>query len=283
MTPIFVIIATSLKRTYWLINRSLASVYRQTHVDKTKIAVLVVDDNADETEFDTIKTQMNQLRQVLQLDANDFCTQVIRNARTRFMSGTGAWNTGILEAHRANSMSFVAILDDDDEFLPHHLSDCLAAISPKTIAVFQRLFWKNEDGSEMYLPFVLQDLVAENFFIGNPGIQGSNMFFKTECLLAIHAFDENLPNTTDRDLMIRFLEHFDAYRTKNPLAIQVIESLGVIHYNHKHEKVNNHFAKKHKGLDLFYQKYRPFFSEAAYQKSLIRAQRFFHYTPIECR
>ena len=48
---------------------------------------------------------------------------LLRNARTRGHSGTGAWNTG-LEALRAVSPppEWVAVLDDDDEFLPGHLA-----------------------------------------------------------------------------------------------------------------------------------------------------------------
>lgn len=191
------------------------------------------------------------------------------------MSGTGAWNTGIFEAHRQFPNDFVSILDDDDEYLPNHLADCNTAIGKNTIAVFQRLIWLNDDASTMNVDLTKEQLTAENFFIGNPGVQGSNMFFKTQNLVDIGGFDETLPNTTDRDLMIRFL-------WKNDLKnIEVIESIGVNHYNHKHEKVNNNISKKQKGLDLFYKKYKVHFSEKAYKKSLARAKAFFGYNPAE--
>ncbi len=279
---ITVIIATSLKRTDWLINRSLKSIYGQQKIENKNVAVIIIDDNKDYGELTNIITQVKQLRIRLNLEENEFSTRVIRNKRTRFMSGTGAWNTGISEAYSNYPNGFVSILDDDDEYLPNHLSDCLREIDNDSLAVFQRLFWKNNDGTEMQLPFTIDDLIPENFFIGNPGIQGSNMFFKTEKLIAIKGFDEKLPNTTDRDLMIRFLWYFEKHKY-NLQRIKVIENLGVVHYNHNKLKVNNDIDKKHRGLDLFYQKYKAYFSENAYQKSLIRAKQFFHYIPPEQR
>ena len=270
-----IIIATSQNRTDWLINRSLTSVYKQIGIDKSEWNVFVVDDNENESEFSEIKNRIELLRNNLQLNDTDFPTSVLKNTRTRFMSGTGAWNTGIFEAYRLFPNGFISILDDDDEYLPNHLTDCVTAISENTVAVFQRLIWQNDDTSTMNVDLSKDQLTAENFFIGNPGVQGSNMFFKTENLIDIDGFDETLPNTTDRDLMIRFL-------WKNDLNnIVVIETIGANHYNHKKQKVNNNIPQKQNGLDLFYKKYKVHFSEEAYQKSLARANAFFNYNPKE--
>lgn len=270
-----VIIATSQNRTDWLINRSLTSVYNQLGIDKSEWCVFVIDDNENESEFSEIKKRIELLRKDLRLNETDFPTTVLKNTRTRFMSGTGAWNTGIFEAYKQLPKGFVSILDDDDEYLPNHLIDCATAISENAVAVFQRLIWQNDDTSTMNVDLTKDQLTAENFFIGNPGVQGSNMFFKTQNLVDIGGFDETLPNTTDRDLMIRFLwkNHTD--------NIAVLETIGVIHYNHKREKVNNDIPRKKQGLDLFYQKYKAHFSEEAYQKSLGRAKAFFKYNPME--
>jgi len=270
-----IVIATSQKRTNWLINRSLLSIYKQIGIDKTQWNVFVIDDNKEETEFAEIQRKIEQLRSNLQLKISEFPTTVLRNQRTRFMSGTGAWNTGIFEAHKLYPDGFLGILDDDDEYLPNHLSDCINAISEKTAAVFQRLIWQNEDKSTMNVDLTKEKLTAENFFVGNPGIQGSNMFFKTQSLVDISGFDETFPNTTDRDLMIRFLWKNDVSQ------IKVLENIGVIHYNHKQLKVNNDIPRKQQGLDLFYKKYKTHFSEEAYQKSLIRAKNYFNYIPTK--
>ncbi len=273
----FVIIATSLSRTHWLINRSLLSVYKQIGIEKTEWNIFIVDDNKDKTEFENIKKQVEQLREKLHLKSNEFSTTIFKNQRTPFMSGTGAWNTGIFEAYKQKPDGFVSILDDDDEYLPHHLSDCLKEIDSETIAVFQRLIWKNNDKTEMYINLEKEKLTAENFFIGNPGVQGSNMFFKTKNLIGIGGFDETLPNTTDRDLMIRFLLKNDIHK------IKIIDKIGVIHHNHKEKKVTSNIPVKQQGLDLFYEKHKTYFSKSAYEKSIIRAKKHFYYTSKEER
>lgn len=43
------------------------------------------------------------------------------------MPGTGAWNTEIFEAYRQFPKGPVSILDDDDEYLLNHLTNCVNA------------------------------------------------------------------------------------------------------------------------------------------------------------
>lgn len=278
---VYIIIATSCNRTNWLLNRSLVSVYKQERVNGTCIRVLVIDDNEDDNEYLKIREGVSILRQELEIPATEFTTRVIKNARTRFMSGTGAWNTGIYLAYHENPDCYISILDDDDEYLNHHLANCIQEVSLKTAAVFQSLKWVNNNGGIWEFPLVINDLTPENFFIGNPGVQGSNMFFNAELLVAINGFDENLPNTTDRDLMIRFLWHLQKLGKQASKEIKVIDQVGVIHHNHTDIKVNNRFDKKQVGLDMFYRKYRSCFSEEAYRKSLNRAKLFFQYSAEE--
>ena len=275
---ITVIIATSFKRTTWVLERSLLSVYLQKNCNPKKISVIVVDDNSEGSEIEQLKKGIDALRERLEFQEEEFRTQILKNSRTRYMSGTGAWNTGILESYKTNPEGYVAILDDDDEYLENHLSDCIEKCTPSTVAVFQSLYWLHSDGSTMKLPLYKEQLTPQHFYIGNPGVQGSNMFFKTKHLIAIDGFDETFPNTTDRELLIRFLK----YCQENELIenITVITKFGVRHYNHLFEKVNTNLALKQKGLDLFYKKYRSQFTEDDYQQSVARAITFFKYKPV---
>ena len=154
---LFVVIATSQNRTDWLIYRSLPSVYRQIGIDKSEWNVFIIDDNENECEFTEIQTRIKLLRKSLQLNDTDFKTTVLKNTRTRFMSGTGAWNTGIFEAYRLFPNSFISILDDDDEYLPSHLTDCVNEIRQNTVAVFQRLIWQNEDKSILNIDLTIHN------------------------------------------------------------------------------------------------------------------------------
>lgn len=279
-----VIIATALSRTDLLVSRCLRSVYIQSNVNPVEIDVIIVDDNPRihsnfSDEFDKIKNGVAQLRLELGLPSNNFRTTVTPNIRTQGNSGTGAWNTGIYRAYEQNPKEYVSILDDDDEYLPNHLSNCLNQIDAKVSAVFQPLFWFNSNETIFNFPITLDDISEESFFIGNPGVQGSNMFFKTDSLIAISGFDEDLPNTTDRDLMIRFIQSMKERHSDYREAIRVLKDVGVKHYNHTQQKVNNDLVKKHLGLDLFYQKHRQTFASKDYEASLKRAQILFNYTP----
>lgn len=268
-----VVIATSGGRTAMLAERAAPSVYRQVGIDPAAVSVVVVDDNTDATELDRIDERVAAVRAGLGLGPEAFATTVARNQRTRGHSGTGAWNTGIaLLAERAVRARWVAILDDDDEFLPHHLARCVAAARDGDVAVFERLEWVRAHGVEPR-PFAIEDLVPEAFFVGNPGVQGSNLFVRLDTLLAIGGFDEALPNTTDRDLMIRLLRHA---RTAGETLV-ALSSVGVRYFDHDGPRVNTDLVRKRIGLDLFYAKHARDFSPALLASSLERARHLFGY------
>ncbi len=286
---ISVIIATAFSRTPLLLSRALLSIYKQSRINPEFVDIIIVDDNpighgkAHSLEYPKIAEGIHHLRKDLSLDDREFTTSLLVNARTSRNSGTGAWNTGIHEAFRHQSHGFVSILDDDDEYHPDHLNRCasICLLKPEMTGVFQSLVWKNHDGSEWKFPLHKQQITPNAFFVGNPGVQGSNMFFKTSTLMDVGGFDENLPSTTDRDLMIRYLWHLKRFAPdKDPDTLfEVIEEEGVIHHNHSGIKVNNSYELKHKGLELFYQKFKSYFSEDEYNHSLVRAFNFFQYRP----
>jgi len=129
---IFVIIATAWHRNHFLKYRSLFSVYHQKNIDPTLVKIIIVDDNDRMNQeyspaYFSIKQIVIQLREKLNLTETAFQTDVIKNTRTQHHSGTGAWNTGLyfvtaLFPHWESS--YVAILDDDDEYCPDYLSTC---------------------------------------------------------------------------------------------------------------------------------------------------------------
>jgi hypothetical protein len=284
---VFVIIATAYERNDWLINRCLRSVYKQLNVDPSSIKVIIVDDNEVNDQkitrqLDTIKQNVAHLRKLIDVNDNDFQTVIIQNARTKGFSGTGAWNTGIFYAYNSTPGCYISILDDDDEYLPNHLYDCSNKIKEDhtLLAVFQSLCWKNHDNTILEFILMKEQLSHRNFFIGNPGVQGSNMFFRSEILVKIGAFNENYPSATDRDLMIRFLQYCEI---NAPGKFAVIENPGVVHYNHDRDKVNNDRTLKTAGLDMLYKDYRNSYSDSDYQLSLERAQKYFSYLPSDKR
>ena len=295
--PIVVIIATSKERTELLLNRSLPSVYQQEEVNPT---IIIVDDNhvpegsKHSFEFSRIAEGIRELREQKlkpQYDLqyhpsqsspphfNDyFPTHVLKNTHTVGHSGTGAWNTAIqhLKEKKPTNDRYVAILDDDDEYLPDHLANCMRSVSScpeHPAAVFSPLIWKDRAG-ETVLSIDQKRITQQEFFIGNPGVQGSNLFLRFDVLTGVNGFDENLYSATDRDLMIRILDHLGSDE-KDQIIIR--EDPTVIHHADGGDRVTADMVQKKKGLDALYRKYRNRFSKEDFQQSLERAASLFGY------
>jgi len=275
---IYVVIATALGRTSLLLTRSLPSVYRQVGVNPHLVKVIVVDDNPIGVDnksslYGAISQGIEACRESMAMDDCYFQTVLLPNTRTKGHSGAGAWNTGIFHASTLSNPrdSFISILDDDDEFLPRYLSTCASCIRPRTIAVFARLRWvsKTRAGERV---LSREDLTSEAFFIGNPGIQGSNTFISTQAFLELGGYDETFESATDRELMIRLMDY-----CHDKASIEVIPEVLVLHHDHEDRRVSADIESKHRALDLLYSKYKSRFSDKAFSESLRRAKRFFGY------
>lgn len=260
--PICVLIATSMCRTHSLFSTALNSVLNQERLPNV---IIVVDDNSDSCISLFIKNQLASL-----------CTKqceivYLRNERTRGMSGTGAWNTGIeYISRRFGDEAYVAILDDDDEWdaaLLSCIEEKIVASNYSASAIFP--FLKRTD-CDSVSTFNLNDLNIYAFLVGNPGVQGSNMCFKVGHLVSIGGFDETLASCTDRDLMIRFLDRFGTSEVFviNKRLVEHHAGNGTVTYDKD---------KKRQGLTSFYAKHIQWFSPRTLRASLLRAERLFHF------
>lgn len=264
--PLCVLIATSLCRTHSLFTVALKSVLNQV---RQPDAIVIVDDNTDSGISLAIRERAAQL-------CTKGCEVVyLKNERTHGMSGTGAWNTGIVYiSKRFGNEAYVAIIDDDDEWSPVLLScveEKIKASNYKASAVFP--FLKRTD-CDSVSTFNLNDLNQDSFLVGNPGVQGSNMCFKVGHLVSIGGFDEALSSCTDRDLMIRFLGEYgtDGVCVINERLVEHNAGNGTVTYDKD---------KKRKGLMSFYAKYIHLFTPSTLRASLLRAERLFHFDQSE--
>jgi len=278
-----VIIATSMRRTDLLIERSLTSVYAQENAIPWRI--YVVDDNACGEEYLAIRRRVKQLRETFfaqkfpdGVPDHWFKTEVIRNTRTQGRSGSGAWNSGAHAAwkHRpADTPLYFAILDDDDEWYPQYLARCcqrVAAADAGAAAVVSA-FHRHESGVDTVIRLSPEKLTLEQFFIGNPGWQGSNTFVQAETFWRAGGYDESMPSTQDRDFAIRVLE----VSKSRGQDILVNDEALLRHHAHQDERVTLCREGKRRGLDLFYEKYAPRMNAKTRQASLERAERLFGY------
>jgi hypothetical protein len=277
---IYVVIATSLNRTNMLINKALSSVYNQKNINSNNIKIIIVDDNENYKEIDNIKNQVNILRQKFNFESEQtFNTKVIKNIKTKHYSGTGSWNTAIdVITNIKNENSYIAILDDDDYYCVNYLSVLFNKLNrySNLIAIFSPITWEFKDKKETFF-FTINDLTKKQFFIKNPGVQGSNMFFKSHILKDLNGFDETLMSATDRDLIIRFLD----YLQKESLfdSIKILNNSYVFYNATNSNSITNNKEKKHMGLDRFYLKYKDEFSSNDLKLSLKRAKELFDYEP----
>ena len=204
----------------------------------------------------------------------------LHNRRTT--GAAGAWNTGLdhLARHTSDPRSvFVAFLDDDDEWLANHLKRCIEAVQKGASLVasgFVRVVTGQPD--EEVTPPARISTAA--FYVGNPGIQPSNLVVRLDRLLEAGGFDESLQSCTDRDLMIRMLR---------------ISAAG---YGRVAEQTVRHHAcadrprlctpgspQRQAGLSAFFDKHAPHMRAAQLKRAQERAKQLFGWqapiTPAE--
>jgi glycosyltransferase involved in cell wall biosynthesis len=180
---------------------AIASVLSQTFQD---FEVIVVDDaSKDETP-------------VMVSSLSDKRVKYVRHPANR--GGSAARNTGIL---RSDS-SYIALLDDDDEWLPHKLKmqiDLLDNTHPQVGIVYSGYHIVDRTTGAVLGQIVprrrgdlSKALLAENHLGG-----ASSVLLRRECFDQVGLFDENLPSYQDYDMWIRISRVFHFEYIKDPL------------------------------------------------------------------
>jgi glycosyltransferase involved in cell wall biosynthesis/SAM-dependent methyltransferase len=110
-----------------------------------------------------------------------------------------AWNLGIANC----GSDYVAIIDDDDLWLPNHLSLCDSAADITDSDIVLTGFYSL--GGSVFREDMLPPttLVPTDFMGFNPGMRGSNIFARRSIIEGCGGFDETLATSSDRGLGIR--------------------------------------------------------------------------------
>jgi len=261
--PVVAVLIATCNRPSLLAQRALTAVQQQTRPPE----YLVVVDDSDTTRQLENRNVVNDLR----LRGARIC--YLRNVRTP--GAAGAWNTGLdwLRRHCDPRSTFVAILDDDDEWGPEHLATCAGTAIAKGLDMVAAGI-ERRAGGEAQLQAPPTKLDAGLFLVGNPHIQGSNLFVRLNALLAAGTFDEFLPSCTDRDLCIRLAD-------LGWVRYAAVESVTVIHYA---DGVRARLSSptgdsKKRGLDRFWWKWHGRMSEEQRTACLRRARELFDWVP----
>ena len=262
--PIATVVATY-NRPALLANRSLPSISSQTRPPD----FLVVVDDSDENG--------RRLNEEITTEFSSPRTRTVYLDNCRTPGASGAWNTALAWLWSHAPDAYVAILDDDDAWAPSYLERCeAAAIGQDLDMVVAGLVRHESVGSAGERRPIPARLDAGDFLVGNPNIQGSNLFARLSSLLAAGGFDEALPSATDRDLCIRLVD------------------LGSVRYGTVTEHLVHHYAEpersrlskrgsevKRRGLTAFYRKYGCRMTASQSQQFLERSRNLFDCDPAE--
>lgn len=257
--------------------RAIPSVLTQTRTPDRLVIVV------DRTKEEMHDQDLARLRQQLEAQCGDrLRVTVTRNRRTPARAA-GAWNTGIDQLHRDAGIArsadlwFVAILDDDDAWMPTHIESCLEAAISRDLSMVASGLIRHESLDSPGHPHSIPDaLCAREQFIRGQHVQGSNLFVRLDMLLLAGAFDEHLPSCTDRDLCIRLAD-------LPSLRFGATSVHTVHHYaDPRPDRLTSTDSRaKHDGLTRFWRKYARRFDAAARDAAAARAFELFGWRPPE--
>lgn len=188
--PVVALVATKPRFDY-LLSRSLPSIRSQV---RKPDALIIVADNMPLT-----VREQQQVRECV----DDVPVHFVCNKGTP--GAAGSWNTGIDLVQDGWPDSYIAVLDDDDDWDPYHLHKCCScAVQSKMADVIVSGLRVCKDGVEVPSTPPIA-LTADDFLAGNPGWQGSNTFISLQTLIRAGRFTEGLASCNDRDLAVRVL------------------------------------------------------------------------------
>ena len=255
---IAVVIATH-NRPFELANRSLRSVSEQTVLPD----YLVVVDDSDPKYQDQNHSILHEAAK------RHMTTKYLKNYRTA--GACGAWNTALSWLWNEAPDIYVAILDDDDEWMPEYLEVCSKFAFEKDLDMVIPGLIRHDDKYPEGRNQTIPDRLDANEILGKKShIQGSNLFIRLRTILMAGGFDEALTSTTDRDLCIR-LADLGMVRTGS------LDRHLVHHYAFADsERLSTKGSEKKKnGLLQFLDKYRKRMTEAQFEDFLERSETIF--------
>lgn len=237
---------------------AIRSVYNQTKIPDE---IIVCSDSTDESCI-SFERKLS----------SDYGATYVRNNLSHNCSGVRNMAVmSYIQNHMTESHNFgdtyIAFLDDDDVWMNQYIEKCSNCLSMKVDFVICGIVFCNS--SRKIELSISNILTIEDFLIGNPHIQGSNIFIKLTTLLKCGLFDENLSSSVDRDLFVRIMQLMPHYSAIN-------EHLVLINTDNDRERITNNIELKKKDLANFYRKYANIMSPNVKKKFHIRNKTLFN-------
>jgi glycosyltransferase involved in cell wall biosynthesis len=178
-----------------LIERAVESALRQTH---SNIEIIVVDDCS------TIDVSSFLAK---------FSTRVVYRKLARNSGANAARNAGVAIARG----EFVAMLDDDDYFVPTKIERQLSVIGDRIACLCGYFEDKRMEPRVALIPEVTEDFLRRTTVCGMSGL-----LCRTDWLKA-NLFDETLPNAQDWDVFVRISQDQPLAYAAEPLYVYRVE------------------------------------------------------------
>ena len=185
-TPLVSVVIPTYNRSKELA-RAIKSVQNQTYQN---FEILVVDDGSEED---------------LRVICDSFNDQRIKFLRNDTHTNANvARNRGIKEAQG----EYIAMLDSDDEYLPHHLNRRIEKIKNGIWSIFGSAYIDNGEEQTLKLsrPLRKGELMI-NYLLSDGFAQTSSHFYKANAAKAV-LWDETLLRHQDYDFSVRFAEKY---------------------------------------------------------------------------
>ncbi len=220
------------KRPLEILSRAIKSVINQTH---RKTEIIVVNDYPED------KESVEKIREMIDSFHDDRISYLVHEKNS---GACKARNTGI----NASKGSFIALLDDDDEWLPRKLELQLEGFTADDVGMVYSPFYNKTDDSDGVVTVretksgdLLEELLLDNC------IGGSSMTtMRREVFDKCGLFDENLQSSQDYDMWVRIAEKYKVNYVGEPLTRRFLME----------DSITKSYEKKKQGFLAFYSKHK---------------------------
>lgn len=151
--------------------------------------------------LDSVRCQRVQPEEVIVVNdgREDVVCPGARQIRVGPYSGPAAARNAGVAATQAEHLLF---LDDDDEWSPEYLESAVGLLSNSDL-VLSGFIKVKSDGTRVAEKVPPKTLVADEWFVRNQGLRGSNLAIRRAAFLSVGGFDELLWCGEDMDFAIR--------------------------------------------------------------------------------